>query len=306
MPSFTRMRASVVLNADSGAIAADAGWLAASVRDLFAAHDVEAAVELAHGPDVRRAVCEALAGDAEAVYVGGGDGTVRTAASVLVGTGRPLAVLPLGTLNHFAKDLGIPTSLPEAIAALVTGEVRAVDVGELNGQVFLNTSSIGMYADMVTLRDAERNRRGRSKWSALASASLRTWRDLKQLDVSIATEEGEVTRRTPFVFVGNNDYELRFPALGARRSIEQGILCLYVGDRLSRTDLCRVAMRAMTGRLNGFSRLDVFRTRKVLVHPHHHQGRVTVSLDGEVVRLAPPLVYHVREHALRVVAPRAK
>jgi diacylglycerol kinase family enzyme len=294
----------VVLNADSGGVSPDSGRVVAAIRERLAGHGIEAQVTLTHGAEIRRALCDALATPAEAFWVGGGDGTARAAAAVMVNDRRPLGVLPLGTLNHFAKDLGVPMNLMQAIEALVRGTVRQVDVGDLNGHIFLNTSSLGLYPEIVTSREEQRQKSGRSKWRALASASWLALRELKHLDVSISTDNGELTRSTPFVFVGNNEYELEYPALGARRSIDAGVLCLYVGSHLSRIDLAALALRAVSGRLHGDQRVDVFKTQKVLVHPHHGD-RVHVSLDGEILRLNAPLVYRVRQRALRVVAPAA-
>src|SRR4029079_14151203 len=119
--------------------------------------------------------CRAIAerGD-ELLVVGGGDGTISAAASALVGTDTRLGILPLGTLNHFARDLGIPTDLDEAAQLIARGHVRRVDVGEMNGRIFINNSAIGLYPLMVVDRDLQRRRLGRSKRVAMLVASLRT------------------------------------------------------------------------------------------------------------------------------------
>src|SRR5205085_3689399 len=103
---------------------------------------------------------------------GGGDGTQSAIASRLAGTQLVHGVLPLGTLNHFAKDLGIPLQLDEAVRTLAEGRVLEVDVGEVNGRVFINNSSLGLYPEIVRERELQQMRLGKSKWRALASASL--------------------------------------------------------------------------------------------------------------------------------------
>src|SRR6185503_16647759 len=107
---------------------------------------------------------QAFASDADAVVIGGGDGTVSAAADRAVRHGKPIGVLPLGTLNHFARDLGMPPDLRDAVRAIATGVVREVDVGEVNGRVFVNNSSIGVYPTVVRDRDEQRLRFGRGKW----------------------------------------------------------------------------------------------------------------------------------------------
>ena len=111
----------------------------------------------------------------ELVVAGGGDGTLSAVAAALVGTDTALGVLPMGTLNHFAKDLGIPLKLEKAVQTLFTGKIARVDVGEVNGRIFLNNSSIGFYPRIVQARKREQ-RRGRSKWVAFAQAAATVFR----------------------------------------------------------------------------------------------------------------------------------
>ena len=160
---------------------------------------------------------------------GGGDGTISTVASVLAGTGIPLGVLPLGTLNHFAKDLGIPLDLEGAVQVICAANTRAVDVAEVNGQVFVNNSSIGLYPYMVLDRERRRNEHGQAKWVATCWAVLRTLRYLPRRRLSIRAEGWSEPCRTPCLFVGNNEYGLAASTLGKARAAGSGRVVLLRG-----------------------------------------------------------------------------
>jgi diacylglycerol kinase family enzyme len=148
------MKASVVLNAAAGLGPGQVQVEAERIRELFAALGVVVSVSQVRGAEVMEAARAAASSDADVVVLGGGDGTMSAGANALAGTGRLMGVLPLGTLNHFARDLGIPPDPEEAVRTIVRGVPRDVDVGEANGRVFVNNSSIGLYPLMVSLRDA--------------------------------------------------------------------------------------------------------------------------------------------------------
>ena len=154
------------------------------------------------------------------VVAGGGDGTISTVAALLAGTDKALAVLPLGTLNHFAKDLGLPLELEAAARVAATGRVVRVDVGEVNGRVFINNSSIGLYPRLVRRRQQQQDRLGRGKWAAFLFAGLSVLRRYPFLDVRLEADGRTFSRRTPFVFVGNNDYLMDGLQIGARARLD--------------------------------------------------------------------------------------
>jgi diacylglycerol kinase family enzyme len=161
-----------------------------------------------------------------------------------------MGVLPLGTLNHFAKDLGIPLEL-RGRRATSRGRVLEVDVGEVNGRVFINNSSLGLYPEIVRERELQQLRLGKSKWRALASAFVRVTRGRPALAVRIESEDDRQVRRTPFVFIGNNRYTMEGFHIGARESLQRGELALYMGRRSGRLGLLWLAMRALAHRLDG-------------------------------------------------------
>jgi diacylglycerol kinase family enzyme len=230
----------------------------------------------------------------------GGDGTVSTVASAVLDSDAVLGVLPFGTLNHFARDAGIPTALPDAVAAIVGGRVLRVDVGDLNGGIFLNNSSLGLYPRIVAAREEER-RRGHRKWIAMAIASARAWRRLRRLVVHLTLDGVERVMETPFVFVGNNQYRASGIDMGGRTSLTEGELSLYVAPECSRFDLLRLILRAVAGRVDRDPHFDGWRVREARIETSRHHARV--ALDGELQTVAPPLLYRIRPGALPILVP---
>ncbi len=295
------MPATVLLNRGGGAVAADSD-IAAKVATALADAGVEADVELVDGGDCATR-CKAIAkrGD-ELLIVGGGDGTIGAAASALVGTETRLGILPLGTLNHFARDLGIPTDLAGAAGVIAKGKPRRVDVAEMNGRIFINNSAIGLYPLMVVDRDLQQKRLGRSKRLAMVVASFRTLARFNHQRLALTVNKERKARLdTPLLFVGNNQYRIDLGAAGQRDRIDGGELCVMVMRKNTRAGLIAASVRALFNRsrpddmvyLDGVERLRV----------GSHRGRLAVSLDGEVVRAEPPLDYRIRKKALRVIAP---
>src|SRR5438094_1459530 len=195
------------------------------------------------------------------IIAGGGDGTVNALASVLAGTDTALGVLPLGTLNHFARDLGIPVALDAAVEASVKGKRRSVDVGEVNGRVFVNNSSLGLYPEIVRRREKQQRRLGRSKWHAMLWATHMVLRGGPFLDVARALDGVTQRRRTPFVFVGNNVYQMEGFYIGLRERLDCGVLSVYVTQRHSRLRLMLLGLRALFGRLHQAHDFEASTTR---------------------------------------------
>jgi diacylglycerol kinase family enzyme len=236
------------------------------------------------------------------VVAGGGDGTIGSVASVLAKTEATLGILPLGTLNHFAKDLGIPLGVPEAVRVIAAGQTARVDVGEVNGRVFINNSSLGLYPSVVYQRE-KRQAQGRGKWVAFALAMARVWRLYRRVRVVVHTEAGSRVIRTPFVFVGNNEYQLEGIRLGARARVDAGQLHVAMAPGMTRAEMVRVLGWALMGRLADVDHLDTLLTGAVTIDARRRH--LPVALDGEVMLLETPLEYRVRRGALRVYVPEA-
>jgi diacylglycerol kinase family enzyme len=235
------------------------------------------------------------------LIVGGGDGTVSAAAGAVADSSTRLGILPLGTLNHFARDLGIPSDLDEAAAVIASGSERRVDIAEMNGRTFINNSAVGLYPLMVVDRDAQRKRLGRSKRLAMAVASVRTLMRFGHQRLSLTVNDLAAQVDTPLLFVGNNEYKLALPDAGRRKVLDGGKLCVLVLRKKTRAGFVMAVLRALVGRARAddMVRLDGVERLRVGSRRSH----LTIALDGEVLRVEPPLDYRIRKAALRVIAP---
>jgi diacylglycerol kinase family enzyme len=295
------MAVPVLLNRGGGALAADPA-LADRVAEALKGAGIDAEIELLSGGDCAvRARAVAERGDA-LLIVGGGDGTISAAASALVGTETKLGILPLGTLNHFARDLSIPADLDEAAKLIAGGKEQRVDVAEMGDRIFINNSAIGLYPLMVVDRDLQRKRLGRSKRLAMVVASLRMLVRFNHHRLTLTINEERTGRvDTPLLFVGNNDYRIDFGAPGERESLDDGQLCVLVMRKKTRRGFLAASIRAFVGRSRGDAMVRLDGVEKLRVSSHRSQ--LTASLDGEVVRAETPLDYRIRKRALRVIAP---
>ena len=288
----------VLINAGGGTVkAVGAAKQCRLIVESFARHGIAAEVEALKGA----AIVKAIEYGRGPIVVGGGDGSIAAAAGALAGRKRTLGVLPLGTLNHFAKDLGVP-DLDTAVDAIAGGKTAQVDVGEVCGRVFINNSSIGFYPQMVAERTREQRASGLPKWPAMALAALRTARRFPRHRLSIAIQGRDTPCVTPCLFVGNNDYELAGFDIGKRDRLDGGGLCLVVVRGRSLWSLAGLTLRAAAGLVERADDIEVIRDVPRLTIDSH-AAHLDVSRDGEVERLPTPLEYRIRPGALRVFRP---
>ncbi|HEY0323366.1 MAG TPA: diacylglycerol kinase family protein [Pyrinomonadaceae bacterium] len=296
MPSH----AAVIINATSGA--GDKEEVRARLTDFFKSHDAKAKILFARdGAEIVSLARKAVEEDCCPVIAGGGDGTINAVATHVVGTDRVLGILPLGTLNHFAKDLHVPLELEEAARVCLEGRVARVDVGEVNGRIFLNNSSLGLYPSIVRERERLQHRLGHGKWRAFFWASLAVLRRYPFLSVRLSTDEKELARRSPFIFIGNNEYEMENFNIGSRSCIDKGQLSLYIAQRTGRMGLARLAFRALFGGLRNEDDFDALCTKEIWIETR--RPRLRVATDGEITIMPTPLHYKVCPGALRVLVP---
>ena len=292
----------VLINATAGQ-GCPADW-PADIERKFGERGIEARVTLAESAEqLLAAAKQAVQGGAAMVVAGGGDGTVSAVASCLAGSGATLGVLPMGTLNHFAKDLRIPLERDAAIDVIAGGHELAVDMGEVNGRLFINNSSLGIYPDIVLDRERQRQRLGRGKWAALLAASVHAARRYPVLSLQLEVDGQPIERRSAFVFIGNNEYRMEGFEIGERSSLSGGRLSLYVTQRTGRFGLLRLALRALVGRLRQASDFDMLAANVLVVRTRHRHMRV--ATDGEVTTMQTPLHYRIRPGLLQVAVPAA-
>jgi YegS/Rv2252/BmrU family lipid kinase len=273
----------------------------AAIADALAKAGVEGEAQWLDGADIASAASAAIDDGAKLVIAGGGDGTVSAVAGVLAGTSARLGILPLGTLNHFARDLGIPLELAEAAKLFSAGSERRVDMAEVNGRPFVNNSAIGLYPLMVLDREAQQAKLGRSKRLAMVVAAVRTLLRFSSHTLTLTIDDRTARADTPLLFVGNNLYRLGMPGAGTRERIDGGELSLVLLRRRSRIGFCAATVRALLGRRRSMDVVSIDGVRRLKVDSA--RPTLTVSLDGETVALRTPLVYRIRPGNLSVVAP---
>jgi diacylglycerol kinase family enzyme len=291
----------VILNARAGTVARS-GDLQAMIVELFRAVGLNTEIISVGGKDVNAAAKQAVSGHHETIVAAGGDGTVSTVAAEVAGTEKVLGVLPLGTLNHFAKDLHLPLNLQSAVRTIAERNITTVDVGEVNGRVFINNSSLGIYPHIVHRRIVEQMRLRIGKWPAFIWASMRAFRRFPFLDLRIEFKGEMLRRKTPFLFIGNNEYEMTGFRIGARKRIDAGKLCLYLTHRVGRWGLIRLAVRALLGHLSQQKDFETYLVDEAFVEADRHL--ILVAADGEVRWMELPLHYRSRPGVLRVITPR--
>lgn len=273
------------------------------VRDALARAGILAAIEPVAGRDLAARAAALVDQGAPLVIAAGGDGTMSAVGGALADSGTALGILPLGTLNHFARDLGISADLDAAAAIVAAGHRRTIDVAELNGRVFVNNSAIGLYPLLVADRVVQQERLGRSRRLAMLVASLRTLVRFRQHRLALTVNDRDrATIETPLLFVGNNQYRFAMPHAGERDRLDDGRLSVVVIRRASRRGLAAATFRAFAGRSRPGDMVQLDNVTRLRVA----SGRpdVDISLDGETLRLPFPLDYRIRPNALWVTVPR--
>lgn len=288
----------VIVNAGSGSVLGDE--TIGTLRDLFAEQGIQATLHLVTDSQDIGTIATEAACRSDVVVAGGGDGTVSTVAAAVAKAGKTLGVIPLGTLNNFSKDLGIPHTIPEAVAAIATGSVKLIDLAEVNGHIFVNNSSIGLYPEIV-LKRVEHQRLGHGKWDAAFWAALQMFRLSPFLKVRIQLNGRTFLRKTPFVFVGNNEYEMDVYNIGRRESLEEGVLSVYFLHRGGRWGVILLLFHTLFGRLRQWKDFEEVCTDTITIQTR--RKKLNVARDGEVRKIETPLTYRTIPKAMKVIVP---
>src|SRR5215207_9192144 len=296
--SFSPLK--IIISAGAGG--GDKDKVCERLASIFNDKQIDIDMSVAHsGTEVTELAQDAARGSYKVVVAAGGDGTVNTVAAAVIDSDKILGVLPAGTLNHFARDLGIPFDLEAAARIIVAGHTTEVDVAEVNNRIFLNNSSLGLYPIIVRERE-KRQRLGSGKWPAFIWATIQALRRYPFLDVRLRVNGELLDRTTPFVFVGNNEYAMDLLNIGVRDRLDRGLLSIYITHRTSRLKLIGLALRAVIGHLRNDKDFLELRSSEVKITTRHK--RLRVAFDGEIEVMKPPLEYRVRPRALRVIVPK--
>jgi diacylglycerol kinase family enzyme len=278
-----------IINKKAGT-AADAAKALAEVGG-FEVHEVDPT-------EIRRVTLDLVAMKPKRILVCGGDGTVCTVAHAVANTGIELAILPGGTLNHLAKYLGLPEDLQEAARLAQSGITRTLDAGRLNTALFLNTSSVGAYEVFVRRRDRLEKRWGYAIASLVAGIQILVRTPLSTVRVEV--DGVEKVYRTPLVFVGVGERELRIPSLGGRMDHGQRGLHLMIVRRRTGARLASLALQAAARGSDAMSRTPAMDSL-VVDRCSIEMPNDTASIDGELIPVEPPLEYQFLPDALTVV-----
>ncbi|HXE81094.1 MAG TPA: diacylglycerol kinase family protein [Vicinamibacterales bacterium] len=289
----------VILNHASGK--ADKDPIAAKIPEVLHARGMQVRVYVARSTaELLNSADRAAAGDAAIVAAGGGDGTVAAVAQRLVNTDKALAVLPLGTFNYFARRFDVPLDVDGALDVITAGVSSRIDVGEVNGRIFLNSASIGLYSAVLERRETTFRALGRSRVVAYAVVARSLIEPPALLNLRIEADGVPLARRTPLLFVGVNEYQMETFGIPGAGCLRTGRLASYITRPLGVFQMWRLALRAFFRGLHGANAFEVVCSRELRVTMRRR--RVRVAVDGEVLVLDTPLQFRLRPGALTVLA----
>lgn len=253
------------------------------------------------GVEIGAAVKMALGEGYRTIVAAGGDGTIRSVAAVVAQTPDAiLGILPLGTFNHFAKDAGIPTDLAAAVGIIAAGHTRQVDCATVNGWLFLNSAALGLHPLFVRQRQFYQCWFG--KWLATPVALVQAFWRYRCWSLTLELNGQRITRQTPLVFIGNNDYQVERLGLPKREDLSGGRLYLYVLDCASRWQFLHLARRILLGQTNNQHYFQAFAADSCRLEVNQ---TVQLTIDGELIRLQSPLEFMALPGRITILAPDA-
>lgn len=299
------MKVAVFINSSAGSMLGQSQETAfRRALDCFASFHFPASIRFGPSDLIPMLAREAVKDGLDLIVAGGGDGTISSVAEVATANGIPLGVIPLGTHNHFAKDLKIPLDFSQAVQTLAQGEPKAIDVGEINSHIFINNASIGAYPRIVEERGELIQRGQKRKSLAMLAATWKVFARAPLLFVTLELDGERHFHATPFVFVGNNRYQGNLFSSRFRPSLQEGKLCVFVARCTGIGCLTRLAVSAMLNRLERSPDFEILVGEKLRVYMRRRMIRT--SKDGEVLRMPTPLTFSIRKRGLQVIVPKEK
>lgn len=298
----------VVLNAGSGN--SDAAQEQAVMEKVFNEAGREAEflhiTDPTHISQIARSAVERAQERHGVVVAAGGDGTINAVAAAVLGSGCPFGVLPQGTFNYFGRANAIPQDTEAAARALLGASISPVQVGLLNGRLFLVNASVGLYPQLLEDRETWKQKLGRSRVVAFASGLATLIQSRSQLDLQIEMAGKVVSMRTPTLFVGNNDLQMARVGIDDAQvdAMRKGLLTGIAVRPIGTLALFGLLMRGLIGRLGDAENIDSFSFRRLTVRPKHVK-RIKIATDGEICWMNTPLVFEVADEALLLMVPAA-
>lgn len=293
-----RSKGTIFFNPSSGLKLPDE---AAASFDAAAADAGLEVVRMGPEVDVPSMIRERMHDGKRIFIAAGGDGTINTVVQALVHTDATLGVIPFGTYNHFARDLGLPLDWREALNVATTGAIRQIDAARANDRFFINNISMGLYPELV----ARREEKGRDypRWKARSYAVVATLRKFPHVTVTLESEHRSEAIRTHVLMVSNNTYDLsRIGVEAPRTTLEEGRLSVYWLPHLPRIALMRFLAHYLAGRVREAPGFRSFRTTRMKVQSS--KKHLYIGIDGELHRIELPLVITIVPMSLLVRVPR--
>lgn len=296
----------VVMNAGSGDD--DKQSSRQTLKEAFAAGGRRTVFHLIDDPQRIGAVIEetrqACHGDGGILVAAGGDGTVNACAEAAAGTDIPFAVVPLGTFNYFARDIGMPLEPAAAAAAILDGVVGPAHVARLNDHLFLVNASIGLYVRLIQEREKHNAALGRNRIVAVGSGLVTALRGHYAMTLDMVVDGKPFQVRTPLIFLGKNYLQLRNLELDIADCIAAGEIGVIMLQDANPLTVVGMAWQALLGRLEAANKLHAFCAEKLEIRTR--RSTVSAVIDGEIVELRSPLKVEIQRNALQVVRPRPK
>ena len=289
----------LLLNARSGSARADTADL---LRKAFEENGHTATIDSDDETPLAERCRRAVESPARVIVAAGGDGTVTAVAEALLDTDKTLAILPLGTANLLARDLGLPLDAAEWVTALETMTVRKIDVGEVNGRIFLHKVVIGTIPGIAAAREQIRDRSDLGALLGFLGHFVRRLKRARPMAVEITLSAGDKrVERVQSIAVANNDYDEGLGRFFSRSCLDAGSLSLYVIRHLSFGDVIRLSAEMLLGNWRNDEAIEVDQVRYVSIRIK--RPTIKAMIDGEIGSLDTPLNFRVRPCALSVLAP---
>ena len=297
------MRIHAILNRNAGTIiGAGAEVFERKLAETFATAGHDITIDTVEPKQIGARFEDAAKRGYDAIIVGGGDGSVNAAAAALLGKKTALGILPLGTVNRLARDIGLTADVDAALLLLAEAEPRQIDVGEVNGHIFLNNSFIGL-PPMVTERRAKlRGRPLGERLRGYAALPMEVARGARRLAIVIDDDEAARAHRALTVVVSNNAYSEGASLIPKRRALDEARLGLYVSRHRTLMQTVWLLLRASLGLWKGDPDLETRELEKLTIRSN--SKRLRVVNDGELMWLNTPLCYSIRPKALTVLVPK--
>lgn len=293
-------RVAVIYNARSGALLSGRGSPEERLTELFAERGVSARLHAFEAATVAEDVRDLLDDSPDALFVAGGDGTVRSVAAHLTGSEVPLGVLPAGTMNVLARDLGVPANLDAAVSALLAAPAQKIDVAAVNGELFLCSSTLAIWPHLGRLRERARGQFGWRVFRLVGQAARLVWR-YPRMRLTVVVDGIPHEVRTRALVVSSNPLSTSPPIFGRER-LDTGVLAVYIAQDRTNWDLLAVATRLLDGSWLRDRRLLTYQGQTVEIRSSTLTF-MSVMSDGEIAQLELPLTYEIRPRALTILCP---